>query len=217
MTFPGWYPSEEFPGRMQWWDGSSLTPQTRLMTPHEKRLRELSSVQDESQPEQDEKKPGQALDWLSFIPLTAGLASLFWLTLAVMPFATGDRTVTYEKVNATIIRVEHNRVWSDLSFHRRRGYHVECKVIVSFSVDGKSYSMADGDNCSRGVGMKTPLKYDPKDIAGTMTTSLLPAAQANAAFAAGAALTAFTGAGVLKRLRTPLEQKKKSRRPKRKR
>lgn len=209
MTYPGWYPSEEFPGRMQWWDGKQVTTQTRLMSHHEKKLLEAESARNDSQ--QDEKS-GQALDWLSFIPITAGLVSFFWLAFAIMPFAAGDRSVTHEKVNANIVAVQHNRVWSDFSYSRRRGYHIECKVIVSFTVDGKSYTHNDGDNCAREVGMKTPLIYDPKDISGTVTSGLLTAAQANVFFAAGTVATSFAAAGLLKALRAPLPEKKKQRR-----
>ena len=214
MTYPGWYPSDEFPGKMQWWDGSQLTIETRIMTPQEKKEREAENEDANSQPKETDK-PGQVLDWFTFIPTTAGIAALFWLGFAVLPFATGERTFAYEKVNASISKVEHKRVWSDVSFHRRRGYHTECKVIVTFSVDGKHYTAGDGDNCAREVGMKTPMTYDPKDVQGTVSSGLLPASHFNVLFAAGTVATAFGAAGVLNWLRKPIRTRKPRKRKQR--
>lgn len=215
MTYPGWYPSEEFPGKMQWWDGSKLTVETRIMTPQEKKEREAEEEQDDS-PHEEKQKSAQALDWLTFIPTTAGIAALFWLGFAVLPFATGERSVIYEKVNAPITSVTHKQRTSfDVTYSRRRGPSVECTVHVTAPIEGKHYKATAGSDCNREPGMKTPMVYDPKDIEGTLSNGLLPDSHYNAIYAAGTAATAFGAAGLLRWLRKPLQTRKPRKRKRR--
>jgi hypothetical protein len=198
-----------------------MTVETRRMTPQEKKLWEADSEEKQDLPVVEQKSKN-ALDLLVFIPITAGIGALFWLVFAVLPFATGERSVTYEKVNANIIRVEHEYKEQSGSSYSRRGRggyrsstSVQCKVIVSFNVDGKVHTAQDGDVCNREVGMRTPITYDPKDISGTASSSMLPAAHANVVFAAGATGILFGAAGLLTWLRKPLKKPKLKKRRRR--
>lgn len=120
--------------------------------------------------------------------------AVFWIVAGLIAFGVtwGDSAPYWTGAEAGYQTTVGTITGTD---YGRRG---RCTIELSFTVDGKDYKTsqrAQRDHCDNTVGKHMHLRYDPKDIQGTVTDNS-PEGSQRFAFASLTASMTMTGIGI---------------------
>lgn len=207
MKAPGWYPSVEYPGREQWWDGEKFTQNTRWgVQPKEQASPKAAApVIMNKQLLAPSDKPARRFgnDWFLNVPIILSVITVIWITFAAYPFIVGERSVSYDTVNATVMSVRF--IPATGYFSKKLGASPTCAVKATFTKDDVSYIVDAGTSCDAEQGMKAPITYDPKDINATATTASIPLANFNFILSVSTLGALLASIGILQYIRKPTD------------
>lgn len=166
MQQPGWYPSPNYPGQLQYWTGHGWTPQIKPMpvevdgppptgTPYEH-----TSL---SAPAPAHKniniKPKWILRALAGFLLLSGLIPLAITAPSAIDSLAGNKT----EVVGTVVDLDHSTYTSTSSKNRSRSSKPSCAPIVEYSVNGQTYTARSSvytAPCPHTIGESITVKYD---------------------------------------------------------
>lgn len=174
MKNPGWYPSPNYPGVEQWWNGASWSMHTRKQQDSGEPQRPAPRRASRVQLTIDKKAKPPRRKASAFVTLTLGIG----LTLVGIggviqfPYVNGSRDA-YVITEGEIV---DKRQWTNSRSSYRRGGHkttTTCAAKAEFEANGVKYKIDTeewGNKCHYYNGEPIKVTYDTRDIHGTATT-----------------------------------------------
>lgn len=167
MQQPGWYPSPQYPGQLQYWDGYQWTPQVKPPAgAPEQTVADPNYVFP-----QLPARPAINLNIKSKTALRVVAAILFFIALIPLAITTpalvsnlaGDKVETVGKV----VNIDYS---TNRSKSTGRSMHTTrtCAPIAEYTVDGKKYTAKSNvytAPCNTNIGDAVKVKYDEKNPA----------------------------------------------------
>jgi hypothetical protein len=174
MKSPGWYPSPDYPGVEQWWNGAGWSMHTREQQggsvpqrPASKRASRVTLTVDKK-PKPERRKLG----FMVKVTLTIGLVLIGSGGVIQAPYVNGSRA-SYVITDGEIV---DKRQWTNARSSYRRGYRhtsTTCAAKAQFEANGVKYRIDTeewGNKCHYSNGEPIKVTYDTRDVHGTATT-----------------------------------------------
>lgn len=161
MQQPGWYPSPQYPGQLQYWDGYNWTPQVKPPANSPE-----YSIQDPSNVLPPRPMPSFHIKTKIALRILAG----FLFFIAFIPLVITAPTVisnaagNHVEVNAKVVNIDYSSMRSRSSSTGRNTMTTRtCAPVAEYTVDGKTYTTTSSlytAPCNVHIGDTVKVKYD---------------------------------------------------------
>ena len=161
MQQPGWYPSPQYPGQLQYWDGYNWTPQVKPPANSPE-----YSIQDPSNVLPSRPIPSFNIKSKIALRILAGF--LFFMALIPLvittPAIASNVGGHYAETSGKVISIDYSSMHSRNQINSRNNMTTRtCAPVAEYTVDGKTYTATSSiytAPCNIHIGDVIKVKYD---------------------------------------------------------